>query len=64
MGTAGTLVQLLGDIFGVASGGLIMAANLIAQGYPLSQHAGFLEAGANTILFSVKNLRQHLAQLD
>jgi len=63
MDLAGISVQILDTIFMATSGGLLMAANLVTQGYPMAIHGGIIDAGAKTILGASKRLKGHVEQL-
>ena len=60
MESASVLVQVLDDLFAIASGGLLMSTNLISQGYSVPVHAGIIEVGTKTISSAVRRLKQHL----
>ena len=63
MDLASISVQILDAIFMATSGGLLMSANLVTQGYPMAIHGGIIDAGAKTILGASKRLKGHVDQL-
>jgi len=63
MDLASISVQILDTIFMATSGGLLMSANLVTQGYPMAIHGGIIDAGAKTILGASKRLKGHVDQL-